>query len=352
MKKGITGIFKASKIAKQVLISKITGKRIPIAVNFHLNTDCNLRCKYCYANVDSRFDSHPVDLNTEQVLGLIDEMYKAGTRWLILLGGEPLLRQDIGEIVAHIKKKGIICEIVTNGTLVKNRIDAIKDVDLLCVSCDGDEIANDIMRGNGTYKKIVEGIGAASANGINIRIHAVLSRHNINKKALDSLVELAEKNRATLGYSVAITHEYNNMPELNVPDNETREFWKMLKEYKKKGKPVYNTIAVLDYLLGWPISYQKVIKKMEDWPDKKFRPRPCFAGKRMCYIDCQGFVYPCIVLGVKKGLNVKEVGFKKAWDALESFSCGACGFPQYIETNNVLDLKAHSILLGLKTFLK
>lgn len=342
-----------TRITKQILVSKLTGKRIPILVSFHVTNNCTLRCRYCYANVDDRFDDQGKDFSTEEVKGLIDEMYEAGTRWLIILGGEPLMREDIGEIISYTKGKGMLCEVVTNGVLVKDRIDDILAADLLCISLDGDEEANDAVRGKGTYKRIVEGLRVASDHGLKTRIHAVLSKANANERCLAHLDELAKENGATFGYSSPIVHEYNKIDELFLPEDEERNFWRKAKECKREGNGLYNTANAMENILKWPLSPSEIITTKDGLKKLgSYKPNPCFAGHRECYIDNEGDIYACICRGVKSGMNVREVGFKKAWEGLASFECGACSYIQYAELNDVLDFRPHSVLLGLKTFFR
>lgn len=339
-------------LALQIFRSKVTGKRIPIIVSLHVTNKCNMRCSYCYANYDERFDKKTEDFSTAEIKSLIDDMYSAGTRWLVLLGGEPLLRKDIGFLVKYIKNKGMLCEIVTNGQLVKQKIDEIKDVDLLCISLDGDEEANDSIRGKGTYQKAVEGLKIAKERGIRTRLHATLSRANNNARSILHLEYLSRLYQTNYGYSSPILHDYNQIDELFLPEKEAIAFWQLVRKSKKLGGKNYYSYDALNYVINWPFDPAKVFSRKDKIPRKEnFNPKKCFAGKRSCYIDSEGVVYPCIIRGIKNGVNAREVGFKKAWKYLGRFSCGACAYLQYVEFNNLVNLSWSSILLGLKTFL-
>ena len=78
-------------------------KRVPLIVNYQVTTLCNLRCIYCYADLHSPKEER--DLSTAEIFREIDELYGLGTRWIRLMGGEPLMRDDIGAIIDYIKKK-------------------------------------------------------------------------------------------------------------------------------------------------------------------------------------------------------------------------------------------------------
>lgn len=347
MKRRLKRIYSGSRLGLMILYSKITGKRIPLATTIHITNRCNLRCTYCYDNIDNRFEKPPKDYTTEELKDLIDQLYRLGTRWISLLGGEPLIRKDIGEIVKYIKKKGILCELATNATLLKHKMEEIKDVDSICISIDGDEESNDKVRGKGTYKKIVESLKIVKDYNIPVRLHAVLSKSNQN--SLEGLSKLAKENNVTFGFSQAIVHDYNKDKEFDLSDEEKRKFWKKLKKMKEEGHPIYNSDFVLNKIINWPMEYDKVIKNKSGWPKKlRYKYFPCVMGKRYCYIDSEGVVYLCIVNGIKNGLNYKEVGLKKAWDYLGKFECETCSYIQYIETNNFLNLSFDAIFGGLR----
>ena len=61
---------------------------------------------------------------TQALLELIDDLGKMGTRSITLGGGEPLLRNDIEEVVERVKANGIECGFNTNGLLIGKKINA------------------------------------------------------------------------------------------------------------------------------------------------------------------------------------------------------------------------------------
>jgi len=81
---------------------KLIGRRVPLMVSVGLTRKCNLRCPFCYA-VDSGDNS--AEISAEQLLNYIDQFIALGTRIFLLQGGEPLLRKELKELIAHIKNK-------------------------------------------------------------------------------------------------------------------------------------------------------------------------------------------------------------------------------------------------------
>jgi len=66
-----------------------------------------------------------LELTTGQVLRILDELAEAGTLWLLMTGGDPLIRKDFAEIYLHAKKLGFLITVFTNGALVT---DALADL--------------------------------------------------------------------------------------------------------------------------------------------------------------------------------------------------------------------------------
>ncbi len=104
----------SERLSKQVL-----AKRIPISGSFEFTFRCNLRCAHCYCNLPlNDQDAIEKELTTEEVFDIFDQIAEAGCLWLLLTGGEPLVRKDFLEIYTYAKKKGFLISLYTNGTLI------------------------------------------------------------------------------------------------------------------------------------------------------------------------------------------------------------------------------------------
>lgn len=106
------------RLNKQVL-----AERIPINGSYELTFRCNLRCAHCYCNLPPN-DQEAIEkeLTTEEVFNIFDQIAEAGCLWLLITGGEPLLRKDFLEIYTYAKKKGFLITLFTNGTLITPEI--------------------------------------------------------------------------------------------------------------------------------------------------------------------------------------------------------------------------------------
>lgn len=98
---------------------QVLSKRIPINGSIELTFRCNLRCAHCYCNLPPNHqEAIEKELETEEVFNIFDQIAEAGCLWLLITGGEPLLRKDFLELYTYAKKKGFIIPLFTNGTLM------------------------------------------------------------------------------------------------------------------------------------------------------------------------------------------------------------------------------------------
>ncbi|MDP7422304.1 MAG: radical SAM protein, partial [bacterium] len=80
----ISDMFYAGSAFLRVVFFKQT---IPLAVSYLITNRCNYSCSYC-----GRWRKKEPELATDQIIFMIDELAKLGTRFLQVTGGEPFLR--------------------------------------------------------------------------------------------------------------------------------------------------------------------------------------------------------------------------------------------------------------------
>lgn len=91
-------------------------------IRWDITGSCNLKCKHCQASKYYNSNLSKKDLSTEQVFSIIDKISQIGVDNVALLGGEPLMRKDIIEILKYFKSKNIKTSLNTNLTSVLNII--------------------------------------------------------------------------------------------------------------------------------------------------------------------------------------------------------------------------------------
>ena len=104
-------------------------QRLPLDGTLELTFRCNLNCTHCYCNLPADDKQNQAkELTTKEILRILDEITAEGCLWLLLTGGEPLLREDFKEIYLFAKRKGMLVTLFTNGTLITEGIaDLLRD---------------------------------------------------------------------------------------------------------------------------------------------------------------------------------------------------------------------------------
>ena len=109
---------------------------------------CNLKCYYCFADARKR---DPDELDTAQAKAVLDDFAESGLMFVTFLGGEPLTRKDIYELVDYSSDLGIYTALLTNGLNTRgDKIDRLVDagLEMIGVSIDSrDEAVHDAVRG-------------------------------------------------------------------------------------------------------------------------------------------------------------------------------------------------------------
>ncbi len=93
-------------------------RRIPISGSLEVTLRCNLRCQHCYIPLDLRGGPSLPELSLAEIRRILNELAEVGCLWLLLTGGEPLMRRDFLDIYDYARQKGFLITLFTNGTLV------------------------------------------------------------------------------------------------------------------------------------------------------------------------------------------------------------------------------------------
>lgn len=334
-------LIKYFAYAKEIFKGRFGQKNIPIFVTICVTKRCNLNCTYCY--LDS-YEIKGKEFDAGHLLDLIDELLKMGTKYISLNGGEALLRSDLEIIVDKIRKNNILCHLSTNGLLIEKNVSLLKKIDSLSVSIDGFEDANDLNRGQGTFRKIISAIEFLNKNHIKFHTHTVLTKNN--KESVDEIMALALKYGFSAQFSPLRPQDSPNK-QINLDDIELKETTKKIMDYKKRGLPIFFSYEPYKNLLNWPYPYNK--QMIFDKPPAGYRPITCYIKRFSCHIEPDGLVYPCIVLVNKiQGLNFLEVGFRRAWENLANNNCQACYNVCCNDLNLIFGLKPDAICNALK----
>jgi 12,18-didecarboxysiroheme deacetylase len=141
---------------------------------------CNLRCVHCYS--ESRDREYEGEMGTAEAKSFIDGCADFGVPVLLFSGGEPLMRADLFELIAHARLKGIRAVISTNGVLITPEVAAkLRDAGLsyVGVSIDGLQARHDRFRGvSGAFDAAIAGIRASRNVGVKVGLRFTITKDN------------------------------------------------------------------------------------------------------------------------------------------------------------------------------
>lgn len=176
-----------------ILIDKDKKASSEMGAVYIIVTDrCNLSCTHCCA--DSLGLNSTDDLDTDLMRKVIDKVISLNPKNIIISGGEPLVREDIWEIMHYLRSRftGSI-EIMTNGLLInENNIENFKRYfDSASISIDGiDEESCKIIRGNNVFNNVLKNVQLLKDNDFNsISLSAVLPNNFKLVKEFEKLNE-------------------------------------------------------------------------------------------------------------------------------------------------------------------
>ncbi len=181
------------------------GTHIPSFLIASITNRCNLHCAGCYARANNLCDDGSAEslLTDEDWSGIFSQAGEIGVSFILLAGGEPMLRRGVLEhAAAH---RNILFPVFTNGTLLSESMLALLDANrnlVPIVSIEGNEAQTDKRRGDGTYQKLVANMERMRDSGILFGASVTLTTENINTVTGDAFLNLIRDYGAKVAFYV------------------------------------------------------------------------------------------------------------------------------------------------------
>lgn len=276
---------------------------IPMWLLAEITYACPLQCPYC-SNPLELPQSRRRELSTEQWLDVMRQARKLGAVQLGISGGEPMVRQDVEQLVAEGSKMGFYCNLITSALgLTNERITALKAAGLnhLQISFQGsDQETNARFGGTDSFEHKLAMTKEVMRQGIPLGLNFVLHRQNIHQvtdflKLADSLgaefVELAN----TQYYAWAMHNREQLMPS---------------------AQQLQDAEAATNHFRDTSGSRMKVFFVAPDYYDD--RPKKCSNGWGTTFLTVtpEGDVLPCQSAKVISGLefpNIRDTALNEIW---------------------------------------
>jgi len=267
----------------------------PIIAIIHITHRCNSQCQMC-GIWRRRWDN---ELNTEKWQDIILQLKKEGVRYLNFTGGEPLLREDLGELVDYAHSLGFIVGISTNGYLLteevaKNLI--AKGATYFTISLDalGEEF--DEIRGTkGAFDKVINAVNILKEwrKEKKIEIFLCITIMKKNLAQIIKVVKFADKIQIPVIFSL-----FNNTPYLykSIPYD---SFW-IGNGQKKDLMTVVSRLKYFKKRSPWLIHYSFTgIDYIKDYFNDPLQKNIlCYKSLTRIFIDPEGKLFGgCLSMG-------------------------------------------------------
>ena len=202
------------------------GLHIPAFLITSITSSCNLHCEGCYSrDTHATSDAEPENqLTDEEWADIFRQAADLGVSFIVLAGGEPLLRKGVIEAAAD--TPGILFPVFTNGVYLSGEYKELfnKNRNLLPVlSIEGTKEMTDARRGAGIYDMVAANMADLKKKGIVFGASATITKDNLRECLSDVYIEeLSEK-----GVQFIFFVEYVSVGGDNAeaaPDDKDREY--------------------------------------------------------------------------------------------------------------------------------
>ena len=332
----------------------------PRIVAWEITTRCDLACRHCRASATTEPD--PQELSPAEALEVVEQLAEAGTKLLILSGGDPLLRPDWPAIAARATALGMRVTMAPNGLHVDAEVAARMrecGIERAAISLDFPTAeSHDEFRGvPGAFDAAVRALRLLREAGIECQINATLTALNVEH--LDAVIDLALELGAVAFHPFLLveTGRGEGLADQRLTPERCEEMMLHLRErqlelagrlaIKPTDMPHYCRVAA-QHPDGRPSREIEVsgggrpVPATNDsgsgGPHQRLdaMTRGCLAGRGFCFISSRGEVNPCGYLPLACG-SVRVSRLARIWresavlralrdDSLVHGKCGVCEF--------------------------
>jgi radical SAM protein with 4Fe4S-binding SPASM domain len=329
------------------------------AVSWNLTRRCNLFCAHCYLSAAPGADPAG-ELTTEECRRVMADLARVNpSTFLILTGGEPLLRADIYELAARGREHGFTVVLGTNGVLLRApqarrlREHGVQGASLSLDSVD--PIKHDRFRHQpGAWQGAVRAAEALRAEGLDFSLHMSVTEWNVGE--IPAMIELAQRLEARVLNFFFLVRTGRGEQLTDITAAKYEEILGYLARAQGVGAasepPPANRPGGED---PWSVPagrvggllirakcaphFRRILYQLDPRSPllANYAHGSCPAGKAYCRITPEGDVTPCPYLPVSAG-NLRQTGFAALWERGVVFAdlrsprlggrCGRCEFQE------------------------
>lgn len=303
-----------------------------------LTAACNLSCIHCHA---SGGEPAADELSTDEVKRLLDQLAGISEfRMAAFTGGEPLVRDDLFELLAYAQALGFTNTLATNATLIDDAVARrLRSCGVVigAVSLDGfDAATHDYVRNQpGSFEAALRGVRALTRAGIPLHINITAMEYNVDQ--LEPLMTLVDE----LGTAILIMYQLVPVGRGRGIEKAALDLGANERLIRFMARAQSDIRAIMEPVAG-PQYWSFLLHRagIESGPLLRLAEtvfHGCAAGRGFVYIKPNGEVWPCPFIEVNCG-NVRETPFSEIWTTSPIFKqlrereerlqdqCGDCAY--------------------------
>lgn len=249
----------------------------PVLATFQVNLRCNSACGYC----DLPLNVGRYEMTREEIRAVFSSLHRDGVRFVLLQGGEPLLRRDLPEILEDLSMIGFHLTLITNGTKITPQlVERLGRLPLsISVSLDTlDRAKYRTIRGADQLEQVLEGIAFLKDFPHPKFLTCIVS--DVNRADVPAVVRFARDQ----GFLPVVGAYHWNVGTYGRPDE-------LLMYDQSSAAAVFS--GLLDEELIPPGYLRKFVEDNVSWLRGQ-KLEPCDAGRYSIAIDASGNVSPCL----------------------------------------------------------
>jgi len=272
--------------------AKAQAMGVPISVHLDLTYRCNERCEHCYLEHDDKGE-----MSTAEIFDIFNQLADAGVFFLVLSGGEPLLRRDFFSILERARSLLFNVKLKTNAVLVREaEARRIRELGVeqvqISVYSHRPEVHDGITRLPGSLKKTLRAVEFLKSQGLKVTITNVLMRPN--------LIDAPGVQRLAADMGVGYTLDPTITPMMNGDTSLLK-----LRAPREVLREAFRDPTLVDDI-------NEFCAPPAPPDDDVLDATACSAGHTACYISPYADVYPCVQFPLPSG-NLRRQKFIDIW---------------------------------------
>lgn len=156
----------------------------PISGTFELTPSCNFNCRMCYVHLkEDQIPKYGKELSAKEWIRIAEEAREAGTTWLCITGGEPLMHPEFETIWRELTQMGFFISLQTNASLIRGRMAKLLEECppwgvKITLYGSNDQVYEDVCRVKNGFTRVDEGIRALQQMQIPVQLISTVIRQN------------------------------------------------------------------------------------------------------------------------------------------------------------------------------